>query len=140
MTEKIITHPGYVKTVNDNRAEVVIISKSGCSSCDIKTSCSVSEAEEKIIDVDLMEDQSFKTGDQVQVEMKQSQGTWAVLLGYVFPFAVVLISLITLTSFGVEQGISGIISILLLVPYYLVVYYSKDILKKNFSYKISHTV
>jgi sigma-E factor negative regulatory protein RseC len=137
MTEKIITHPGYVKTINESTAEVVIISKSGCSSCDIKASCGVSEMEEKIIDVELNDDQNFHAGDKVQVEMKQSQGTWAVLLGYVFPFVVVVISLIILTSLGIDQGISGLISLLLLLPYYLVVYYSKDILKKNFRYRIS---
>lgn len=136
MSEKIITHPGYIRNINSTNAEIVIMSTSGCASCEIGGSCSVSDTEEKIIDVDLTEGHNFKIGSQVTVEMKQSQGTWAVLLGYVFPFIVVLISLIVLSNFGLDEGLSGVISLALLIPYYTALYYSKDLLKKSFHYKI----
>jgi len=137
MAEKIITHPGYIRNIDGTNAEVVIISTSGCASCEIGGSCSVSDMEEKIIDVDLAHGQNYKRGDQVTVEMKQSQGTWAVLLGYVFPFFVVLISLIILSNFGMDEGLAGLISLLLLIPYYAAIYFLKDTLKKSFSYKVS---
>jgi len=132
-----ITHPGYIRKVEGKKVEVVIISKSGCASCEINGSCSVSDMEEKIIDVDLNEGQIFKTGSQVTVEMKQSQGTWAVLLGYVFPFLVVLISMILLSYLDLDEGLTGVISLSLLIPYYSILYFSKDLIKKGFTYKIS---
>ncbi len=132
-----ITHPGYIRKVEGKKVEVVIISKSGCASCEINGSCSVSDMEEKIIDVDLNEGQIFKTGSQVTVEMKQSQGTWAVLLGYVFPFLVVLISMILLSYLDLDEGLTGVISLSLLIPYYSILYYSKDLIKKSFTYRIS---
>jgi len=137
MAEKIITHPGYVKKVEGETAEVVIISKSGCASCEINGSCSVSDMEEKIIDVDLTKGQTYKAGDQVSVEMKQSQGSWAVMLGYVFPFFVILISMIVLSYTNLDEGLTGLISLGLLIPYYSLIYFLKDYLKKNFSYRIS---
>ncbi len=117
-------------------AEVVIISKSGCASCEINGSCSVSDMEEKVIDVDFNEGQNYKIGSQVTVEMKQSQGTWAVLLGYVFPFLVILISMILLSYLNLDEGLTGVISLSLLIPYYAILYFSKDFLKKNFTYRI----
>ncbi len=134
---KTITHPGYIRKVEGKKAEVVIISKSGCASCEISGSCSVSDMEEKIIDVDLNEGQNYETGSQVTVEMKQSQGTWAVLLGYVFPFLVVLISMILLSYLDLDEGLTGVISLSLLIPYYSILYYSKDLIKKSFTYRIS---
>ena len=134
---KTITHPGYIRKVEGKNAEVVIISKSGCASCEINGSCSVSDMEEKVIDVDLNEGQNYKTGSQVTVVMKQSQGTWAVLLGYVFPFLVVLISMILLSYLKLDEGLTGVISLSLLIPYYAALYFSKDLLKKSFTYRIS---
>ena len=136
MAEKTITHPGYVREVNGNKAKVMIISKSGCASCEINGSCSVSDVDEKIIDVELNAGQNFKAGSQVTVEMKQSQGTWAVLLGYVFPFLVVLISMIVLQNFNLDEGLTGVISLSLLIPYYTALYFSRGLLSKNFNYKI----
>jgi sigma-E factor negative regulatory protein RseC len=114
----------------------MIISKSGCASCEINGSCSVSDTDEKIIDVELNASQNFKAGSHVTVEMKQSQGTWAVLLGYVFPFVVVLTSMIVLQNFNLDEGLTGVISLSLLIPYYTALYFSRDLLSKNFHYKI----
>jgi len=136
MAEKTITHPGYVREINGNKAKVMIISKSGCASCEINGSCSVSDVDEKIIDVELNAGQNFKAGRQVTVEMKQSQGTWAVLLGYVFPFLVVLISMIILQNFNLDEGLTGVISLSLLIPYYTALYFSRGLLSKSFHYKI----
>jgi len=122
--------------VKGKSAEVVIISKSGCASCEINGSCSVSDMEEKVIDVDFNEGQNYKIGSQVTVEMKQSQGTWAVLLGYVFPFLVILISMILLSYLNLDEGLTGVISLSLLIPYYAILYFSKDFLKKNFTYRV----
>ncbi|PLX13411.1 MAG: RseC/MucC family positive regulator of sigma(E) [Marinilabiliales bacterium] len=136
MSDKTITHPGFIRKLMDDMAEVVIISKSGCASCEINGSCSVSDMEEKIIDIKLKPQDNYKIGDEVVVEMKQSQGTWAVLLAYIFPFLVILISLIVLTSADVDQGLSGLISLGLLIPYYTILYFLKTYIKSRFEYFI----
>ena len=136
MSDKTITHPGFIRKLMDDMAEVVIISKSGCASCEINGSCSVSDMEEKIIDIKLKPQDNYKIGDEVVVEMKQSQGTWAVLLAYIFPFLVILISLIVLTSADVDQGLSGLISLGLLIPYYTILYFLKTYIKSKFEYFI----
>lgn len=136
MSDKTITHPGFIRKLMAETAEVVIISKSGCASCEINGTCSVSDMEEKIIDIKLKPDSTYKVGDEVIVEMKQSQGTWAVLLAYIFPFLLILISLILLTNAQVDQGLSGLISLGLLIPYYTILYFFKNFIKSKFEYFI----
>lgn len=136
MSEKTITHPGFIRKLMAETAEVVIISKSGCASCEINGSCSISDVEEKIIDIKLLPNSTYKVGDEIIVEMKQSQGTWAVLLAYIFPFLLILISLILLTNADVDQGLSALISLGLLIPYYATLYLFKDHIKSKFEYFI----
>lgn len=134
--EKIVTHPGVVKKIDGTKVSVSVISKAGCASCQLKGSCSVGEVEEKVVEMELSRGFSFKEGQMVTVEMKQSLGTIAVLLGYVFPFLVVLLSLILFLQLGLDQGIAGILSILTLVPYYGLLYLLKDFFKKKFQYNL----
>lgn len=136
MSQQIITHPGIIKSIVKNKAEVSIIVNSGCASCEVKSSCAISEAKEKIIEVGLSSNDHFATGQQVMVEMKQSMGTWAVLLGYLFPFLVVLFALIIFTSIGVNEGLSALLSLAILVPYYLVLFLAKHSLQKKFTYSM----
>ncbi len=137
MSQQIITHPGIIKSVARNKAEVSIIVNSGCASCEVKSSCSISEAKEKIIEVNLSAADHYTAGQQVVVEMKQSMGTWAVLLGYLFPFLVVLIALIIFTVADVDEGLSALFSLAILIPYYLILYLTKDRLQKRFTYSMT---
>ena len=136
MKENIVTHSGIVKKIDDGRVLVSIIARSACASCHIKGACTLSEVEEKIIEVDLVEDQNFSIGQEVMVEMKQALGTWAVLFGYFFPFLLVISSLIIFTVLGLDQGLSGVLSILILAPYYLIMYLSRSFLRKRFTYRL----
>lgn len=136
MQEKIVTHPGFIKSIDGRRAEVSIMVNSGCASCDIKSSCAISEAKEKIIEVKLAQPGRFDKGEKVMVEMKQSLGSWAVLLGYFFPFLVVVISLFAFISLGLDEGLSALISLGFLAPYYFALYLARDFFRKRFTYTI----
>lgn len=136
MKEKLVTHPGIVSKIENGKAEVTVITKSACASCEIKGSCNISETKEKIIEVDLLPGDKYEKGQNVVVEMKQSLGHWAVLIGYFFPFLVVLGGLITFISLGIDQGIAGLSSLLLLGVYYLVLYFLRGYLSTKFSQRI----
>ncbi len=136
MKKEVITHPGFVKELSSNSAKISIAVSTGCASCQVKGACNVGEMDEKLIEIPLSSGQTLSLGQQVVIEMKQSLGTWAVLFGYIFPFLVVLLSLIILTSMDIEEGIAGLISLGLLLPYYLALYALKGSMKKHFSYQI----
>lgn len=136
MKEKLVSHPGIISKLEDGKAEVTVITKSACTSCEIKGSCSISETKEKIIEVDLAPGDHFEKGMQVNVEMKQSLGHWAVLLGYFIPFLVVFGGLILFISMGMDEGLAGISSLLVLGLYYLVLYLMRGFLSTKFSQRI----
>lgn len=118
-------------------AEVMIISKSACATCDIGGSCSVSDTKEKVIDVRLPNHgESYQVGQQVTVKMKQSSGVWAILFGYVFPFVAVVLSLVILTSMNLDQGLAGVLSLSILAPYYFIIYLNRNLFKKRFDHSI----
>ena len=96
----------------------------------------MSDVKEKIIEVDLTEGQKYTNGEEVIIEMKQSLGSWAVLFGYFFPFLLLISSLIIFTSLGLDQGLSGLLAILTLAPYYLIMYLFRAFLRKRFTYRL----
>jgi sigma-E factor negative regulatory protein RseC len=136
LKKNIVTHPGIVKKVESNRIEIAIMVTSACASCEIKGACSVSDVEEKSVMVDINNNEQYKVGQNVTIEMSQSLGTWAVLLGYVFPFLVLLAGLIIFIELGLDQGIAGILSLALLLPYYFTIYLLREYLGTRFNYNI----
>ncbi len=131
-----VTHSGIVRKIEGGKAEVSVISKASCVSCSLNNVCSVSDMKEKIIEVDVSQVRQYSEGDNVVVEMKQSYGVWAVLLGYFFPFLVLFLGLILFLHFGLDQGLAGILAIALLIPYYGVLYLLRHFFKKHFRYQI----
>jgi len=91
---------------------------------------------EKIIEINKPESEELKAGQPVTIIMKQSLGTWAVLLGYVFPLIVLVAGLFIFVGTGLDQGLSAILAIALLVPYYLILYLAKDYIRKRFTYTV----
>jgi sigma-E factor negative regulatory protein RseC len=131
-----ITHPGIVHDIDNHRIYVKILSQSACSSCHAKGMCSIADMEEKLIDVKLPQSKTYKIGDKVIVGMERSLGSRAVLLGYFVPFLVLLITLIITLTVTANELLSGLLSISVLVPYYLALYLLNDKLKKTFEFRI----
>jgi len=68
--------------------------------------------------------------------MKQSLGNFAVFLGYILPFLVLLATLIISISAGLSEGIAGLLSLGILVPYFFVLYQLRSKLSKKFSFQL----
>ena len=136
MSERKITHPGIISKIEGGKAEVTIQVNSGCASCEIKGSCLISESVDKVIEVELDGHEIFAKGQMVSIEMKQSQGNWAVIFAYLLPFVLVIGSLVVLLGLGIDQGVSGLLSIATLIPYYLILFLMRNFFKKKFSYRL----
>jgi sigma-E factor negative regulatory protein RseC len=129
-----INHKGIVQKIDSNSVFVAISPSTACSGCHAEGSCSLAGKEEKIIEVSGI--YKLSPGDTVEVQMEQSMGFAALFLGYVFPFLVVLISLIILISLSVPELISGLVSIAMLLPYYLVLMSFRKRINEKFTFKI----
>lgn len=136
MPGKKVNHEGVVKAVTDQYVEVSILAKTTCLSCQLKGVCSVSDLEEKVIEVPKIRNNAYKTGEKVEVEMKESLGVKALLLGYVYPFLLVLTVLIVTYALTDKQGLAGLLAVGSLVPYYFILYLLKNKFRKIFTFSI----
>jgi sigma-E factor negative regulatory protein RseC len=135
-SQRIINHEGVVSRNDTNCVVVRIIASSACSACHAEGTCSLSGKEEKIIEVKGNYD--VNPGDSVVVEMKQSMGYTALLLGYLVPLAAVIISLLVLVSFKVSELLSGVCSVAILIPYYTVLYLFRKSLNDKFTFTLKY--
>lgn len=134
--KNIIEHPGRIDKIENDKITVTILSQSACSTCHSKSMCTVSEMEEKTIEIKNHEELGYKVGEQITVYMKKSLGTWAVMFGYFFPFLLVIFSLITLILITGNEGFSGLISLGLLLPYYFTLHKLKDKFSRTFEFSL----
>ena len=134
-SSKSVEHKGTVESISDGMVKVNILSLSACASCHARGACSVADMQEKIIDIRTPET-NFSIGETVNVAMQQSLGFKALFLGYVLPFILVMIILFSCAAAGFSEGKSGLLSLAVLPPYYLVLYMLKDKLRKTFSFRI----
>lgn len=132
----VITHQGIVENIDDAHVFVRIIQASACASCSVKGHCSSADSKEKIIEI-TAPSSLYKIGDSVTVIGQTSMGMMAVLLAFFIPFLVLVISLFILMSvLDGNELLSGLISLGLLVPYYIILWLNKAKLKNNFSFTI----
>jgi len=130
-----ISHEGIVKKIFDDKIIVTIVSQSACSMCSAKGMCSASDLQDKDIEIDNYSG-TFQPGQKVLVIGTTSQSMKALFYGYLLPFILVIAILITSMQITSEEGLSGLLSIGILVPYYLMLYLFRKNLKQSFNFKI----
>jgi len=130
-----IDHIGWVDSISGQSATIKINSQSACASCHAKGACSAADQEEKTL-VLPTEGRPFLVGEQVRVHIARKLGLKAVAVGYLYPFLLLMIVLISLTSFGLPELQAGLFALLSLFPYYLVIFLLKDRLNRNFTFKL----
>jgi sigma-E factor negative regulatory protein RseC len=131
-----IRHSGIVRDIDERFVYVSVVSQSACAACHAKGACNVSDMNEEIIEIPRASSTDLKAGDQVSVVLKKSLGTKAVMLGYVVPFLLVLGTMIAMVTTLEDEGLAGLISLGVLVPYYVILYLQRDRLKRTFSFSL----
>ena len=131
-----VSHEGVVTKITDDELEIKILAQSACAACHAKSACSMSEQAEKILTVPRPEGQEFQLLQKVNVRMAVGQGNKAAILAYLIPIILLLAVLFVCLGLGLGEGLAALISIVALVPYYIVLYLRRDKLKKTFVYTI----
>ena len=116
----IIKHQGIVENINGSHVMVRIVQTSACAACSANT-------KEKMIDVISNDASSYQPGDRVIVFGELSMGMMAVLLAFIIPFCVLIISLFIFMAIWNDELLSAICSLALLIPYYYILWLNKTI-------------
>ena len=131
-----ISHEGIVTKITDDELEIKILAQSASAACHAKSACGMGEQAEKILTVPRPEGKDFTLNQRVNVRMGIGQGNKAAVLAYLFPIILLLVVLFVCLGFGLNEGLSALISIVALIPYYIVLYLKRDKFKKQFEYTI----
>jgi sigma-E factor negative regulatory protein RseC len=139
-----IEHEGIVTQVAGNKLSVNLLNTATCSSCHVKSFCNVSDIDNKKVDIVKPADKRIEKGDEVIVYYQRILGPLALCLGYLVPFIIVISTLIITLILTGNEAFSGLLSLLILLPYYLTLYFFRNNLKTRFAFTIKsikhHTV
>ncbi|MGC9373897.1 MAG: SoxR reducing system RseC family protein [Bacteroidales bacterium] len=132
---KSIEHRGRIESIKGNQIKVRFLAQSACASCHAKGFCSAADMQEKVVDV-FDQPHQYKVGETVNIVLRQSLGFKALWLGYVLPFLLVLSVLIILSVTTKNEVISGVGALSVLVPYYTILYYTRNKVQKQFTFTL----
>ncbi len=130
-----INHNGRIEKIEGNAIFVRIIQQSACSGCHAQGMCGASEKKEKIIEVN---DNSGKyhVNEEVTICGQSSLGLQAVLLAFVLPVILVVAAIVAGNYLQWDETTSGLTGLLLLVPYYCILYFLREKLKRKFIFTL----
>ncbi|WP_338357873.1 SoxR reducing system RseC family protein [Yeosuana marina] len=130
-------HSGVISRITKDTVIVSLEQDIHCESCRAKSACGISESNTKEIEIANSND-SYKINEQVKVVLKKALGFKAVFWAYVFPFILMFTTLIIASSF-LKEWLAGVLSLSILLPYYITLYVLKNTLKSAFTISILKT-
>ena len=133
--ENKIKHVGIVEAVEGECVKVRISQSSACASCKVSKQCNASEKKDKTIDV-YTANPGFIVGDKVVVTASFGVGGFAVLVGMVIPMLVVLVMLFLLIAVGLSDLAASLLSLVSLVPYYLLLVIFRNRINRKVTFDI----
>ncbi len=130
-------HSGVISKITRDTVIVSLEQNVHCESCRAKSACGISESNTKDIEI-LNPNDSFSINEHVKVVLKKALGLKAVFWAYVFPF-ILMFSTLLIASIFLKEWMAGVLSLSILLPYYMVLYFLKNTLKSAFKISILKT-
>ena len=131
-----INHNGRIEKIEGDTIFVRIIQQSACTGCHAKGMCSASDQKEKIIEVNDPNAGRFHVNEEVTLSGQSSLGLQAVLLAFILPLIIVVAAIVAGNYLQWNETTSGLIGLLLLVPYYCILYFLREKLKRKFIFTL----
>jgi sigma-E factor negative regulatory protein RseC len=132
--EEAFVHTGVVSEMTGSSIIIALDENVHCETCSAKGACGVTDSVNKTVEV-IDPEGSFKLNQPVEVILKKDLGQKAVFWAYIFPFLLMLATLLT-TSLFLKEWMAGLLSLLILVPYYATVYALKNYFRKTFKISV----
>lgn len=132
-----ISHSGIVERVEDGCVSVRILQTSACAACKVAGHCNASEAKVKIVEVHCDTGAShWEVGQPVTVVAESRVARLALWLGFVLPLLLLLCTLVATIMTTKNEGMAALASLLVLVPYYLVIWALRSQVSRRVSFRL----
>lgn len=134
--QKNIDHPGVVDRVEGKRVFVRIEPRTACSSCATRSYCSMTDLEDKVVEVPAEGNDQFAPGQPVTVSLRESLGYKALLFGYLTPFLILVLGIFGMMWLTGNEPLSALTGLGLMLPYFWWLYQSREKLRKTFRFRL----
>lgn len=131
-----IRHEGVVDSIDGQNVIVRITQSSACGGCQARNICRAAESKDKLVEVHTADAGKYVTGQAVIVAGAESLGMKAVAFAFGLPLLLLLAALIAVLRVSGSEKIAAIASVAVLVPYYIVLFLFRDMIKKDFQFRI----
>ncbi len=134
-------HSGVITKISKSTITVSLEGNINCESCNAKGACGISESNSKEIEIKnplsvrTGNFRSFELNEGVDVVMETELGLKAVFWAYVFPFILMIVVLIASSNLF-EEWLAGLLALIVLIPYYLLLFVLKNSFRKAFKISI----
>lgn len=131
---QIATHDGEVVEVHQQKVVVQMHVVSACASCKAHDKCAFVDKADKIVEVETDQWTQYNVGDSVEVSVNEGLGLFAVLLAYIIP-AVVLILTVVFSSMAFQSEVlAALVTLLVVTVYYMILFKFRNRLQRKFSF------
>ncbi|MBC2837881.1 SoxR reducing system RseC family protein [Robiginitalea sp. SC105] len=131
---KAYTHPGRIARTDGSSVTVLLEGNLHCETCHARGACGISEAsprQVRISDPGI----ACEIGEPVTLVLRKGLGRTAVFWAYVFPFLLMVLTLLAASAFMAEW-LAGTLSLLVLLPYYASLYLLRGYFRNKFRIEI----
>lgn len=104
-------HKGIVALVGCDFVRVLVTVNEACGTCAARSSCSMGVSEKREITIYTPEASKYVAGEEVVVSTHRSIGIMAVVLCYVVPLVVLLLSIIIANICALSEGVSALVAL-----------------------------
>lgn len=128
-------HFGIVRSIRNGEVEVGVEPPVACSSCEVSSSCGLSDKEEKIISIQ-DEESGYRIGEKVELTYEERLSTRALVLVYILPLVVIITAIFITQLFTKSELVIGLVALLSLIPYFLLFKLFNKSISTIFSFSI----
>lgn len=131
-----ICQSGIVERIDDEKVFVRIESQAACGNCRAKSYCGMVESTDKVVEVLSLQSHAYAPGQRVEVLLERALGYKALLMGYMFPFLLLLVGLFASYYITGDEAVSALVAVALVAPYYGLLYRFRASLRQTFRFSI----
>ena len=135
--EKKVCKEGIVRKLEGSKVWVEIVVSSACGGCAAKSLCNISEKKNEIVEAENFTGEEFAVGETVQIQMQETQAHRAVVIGYLFPFIVLIVGLFGCYAVTHIEWLSALVAFGLTAIYYLILKMFDKRLARQFTLYVS---
>jgi len=132
-----ISHIGTVVAVDDGEISVLVERGDACAKCESKKSCAMMTSTDQIMKIKDKNCQNYSVGESVKISINTSLGMKAVVLAYVLPLLVLILSLAVGFNFFSSELLQVAVALIPTVCYYIILYMFRHKIEQQFNLTIS---